>query len=140
MPDIDLTVEMQACQVNREFLARQGLLKGRNRVYLVPYPRSGNTPVREYFSILQGRRSCLSRLAQDVHCAVRITVAVEPIPMSRQSCHGGRTAFHHGPKMRTLEAIESTSGPLDVHPSITRPSADARFTGISGEIVGTPTA
>ena len=43
MPDIDLTVEMQARQVNREFLARQGLLKGRNRVYLVPYPRSGNT-------------------------------------------------------------------------------------------------
>lgn len=31
------------------------LLRGRRRLYLVSYPRSGNTLVRAYFSLLQGR-------------------------------------------------------------------------------------
>ena len=55
MPDIDPTVEARARQTNKEFLDRGGLRTGRSRIYLVSYPRSGNTLVRAYFSILQGR-------------------------------------------------------------------------------------
>lgn len=33
----------------------QDLLQGRRRIYLVSYPRSGNTLLRAYFSLLQGR-------------------------------------------------------------------------------------
>jgi hypothetical protein len=55
MPEIDTTVEIQARRTIKEFLDRRGLGTFRKRAYLVSYPRSGNTLLREYFSILQGR-------------------------------------------------------------------------------------
>src|ERR1019366_2237331 len=49
------SIEIQAREAIREFLVRRRLGANRSRVYLVSYPRSGNTLVRTYFSILQGR-------------------------------------------------------------------------------------
>ena len=51
----DPSIEREARQAIWDFLARARLGAGRRRVYLVSYPRSGSTLVREYFSILQGR-------------------------------------------------------------------------------------
>src|SRR5260370_288214 len=51
----DPAVENFARQAIEDFLARGGLSTHRRRVHLVSYPRSGNTLVRQYFSILQGR-------------------------------------------------------------------------------------
>jgi hypothetical protein len=55
MSETDPAVAIQARQTIKEFLARTGLSGKRRRAYLVSYPRSGNTLVREYFAILQGR-------------------------------------------------------------------------------------
>jgi hypothetical protein len=54
MPDTDPPVPMRARQTIRELLhhRRSG---ARTTAYLVSYPRSGNTLVREYLAILQGR-------------------------------------------------------------------------------------
>src|SRR6516164_3462010 len=54
MPESDPPVEIRARQAIREHLHdRQS--GARTTAYLVSYPRSGNTLVREYFAILQGR-------------------------------------------------------------------------------------
>ena len=55
MSAIDPEFEARARRSIMEFLARRGFRTGRRRVYLVSYPRSGNTLAREYFSLLQGR-------------------------------------------------------------------------------------
>src|SRR5690348_9178270 len=54
MPETDPTVEIRARQAIREFLY-QRRSRPRTMVYLASYPRSGNTLIREYFAILQGR-------------------------------------------------------------------------------------
>ncbi|MGP8122535.1 MAG: sulfotransferase domain-containing protein [Xanthobacteraceae bacterium] len=55
MSRTDPTIESKARQTIREFLDRKRRGAGGNRVYLVSYPRSGNTLAREYLAILQGR-------------------------------------------------------------------------------------
>jgi hypothetical protein len=54
MPGTNPTIESKARQTIKAFLDRRRS-GGRKRAYLVSYPRSGSTLVREYFSILQGR-------------------------------------------------------------------------------------
>lgn len=55
MPDIDPQTVLRARRAIEEDMVRRPRVSGRRTVYLVSYPRSGNTLVREYFSILQGR-------------------------------------------------------------------------------------
>ena len=54
MPENDPVVENQARQVIWDFLLERRR-SDRRRCYLVSYPRSGNTLVRDHFAILQGR-------------------------------------------------------------------------------------
>jgi hypothetical protein len=54
MPETDPPVETRARQTIREFLYRRRS-SAQATTYLVSYPRSGNTLLREYFAILQGR-------------------------------------------------------------------------------------
>jgi hypothetical protein len=61
----DPTAEMRGRQAIWDFLARNRLGAGRQKVNLVSYPRSGSTLAREYFAILQGRAQ-LSIYAGDV--------------------------------------------------------------------------
>lgn len=51
----DSTAEGYARQVIWQFLLERRSGGGRRRCYLVSYPRSGNTLVRDYFAVLQGR-------------------------------------------------------------------------------------
>jgi Sulfotransferase domain len=55
MPQTNPTLESKARQTIKAFLDRMRSGANRKRAYLVSYPRSGNTLVRRYFSILQGR-------------------------------------------------------------------------------------
>jgi hypothetical protein len=61
----DPAVESHARQVIWDFLLQRRSSGSRKRYYLVSYPRSGNTLVRAYFAILQGRAQ-LSVYAGDV--------------------------------------------------------------------------
>jgi hypothetical protein len=61
----DPAVENHARQVIWDFLLQRRSGESRKRYYLVSYPRSGNTLVRSYFAILQGRAQ-LSVYAGDV--------------------------------------------------------------------------
>lgn len=54
MPETDPPVEIRARQAISEHVHRRRS-GARTTAYLVSYPRSGNTLVREYFAILQGR-------------------------------------------------------------------------------------
>jgi hypothetical protein len=63
--EIDPAAEDRARQVIWDFLLERRSGAGRKRVYLVSYPRSGNTLVRDYFAVLQGRPQ-LSVYAGDV--------------------------------------------------------------------------
>jgi hypothetical protein len=74
------TIEEQARRVIWDFLARRRMSVARKKVYLVSYPRSGNTLAREYFSILQGR-SQLSIYDSDVVAATNaaLTQALDGI-------------------------------------------------------------
>jgi hypothetical protein len=54
MPGTDPAAEVRAHQAISEFLYRRRS-SAATKAYLVSYPRSGNTLVRKYFSILQGR-------------------------------------------------------------------------------------
>jgi hypothetical protein len=65
MTAIDPNFEGKARRTIQEQLVRGRLRAGRKLVYLVSYPRSGNTLVREYFALLQGRTQ-LSVYADDV--------------------------------------------------------------------------
>ncbi len=55
MSRTDATFEIMARRAIIAHLQRKRWSAGRQRVYLVSYPRSGSTLVREFFSILQGR-------------------------------------------------------------------------------------
>jgi hypothetical protein len=55
MAEIDPHIELKARRAIEEVMTRRLQGSGRSKAYLVSYPRSGNTLVREYFSILQGR-------------------------------------------------------------------------------------
>jgi hypothetical protein len=61
----DPEVESHARQIVWNFLLDRQSSHGRQRCYLVSYPRSGSTLVRDYFAILQGRPQ-LSIYAGDV--------------------------------------------------------------------------
>lgn len=63
--EADPAVETHARQVIWDFLLQRRAGGARRRYYLVSYPRSGNTLVRSYFAILQGRPQ-LSVYAGDV--------------------------------------------------------------------------
>lgn len=63
--DSGAAVEKHARQVIWEFLLQRRASESRKRCYLVSYPRSGNTLVRAYFAILQGRAQ-LSVYADDI--------------------------------------------------------------------------
>lgn len=63
--EIDPTIERHARQAIWDFLMQRRLRSGRPRCYLVSYPRSGSTLVRDYFAALQGRPQ-LSIYADDV--------------------------------------------------------------------------
>jgi len=54
MRDDDPSFEAEARRRIKQFLQSTGFRTRRKRFHLVSYPRSGNTLVREYFSILQG--------------------------------------------------------------------------------------
>jgi hypothetical protein len=63
--EIDPVTESHARQAIWDFLLERRLSSGRTRCYLVSYPRSGSTLVRDCFAVLQGRPQ-LSIYAGDV--------------------------------------------------------------------------
>jgi hypothetical protein len=65
MPETDPSTESRARQAIKDLFVQGKLRAGRKRAYLVSYPRSGSTLVREWLAILQGRQQ-LSVYASDV--------------------------------------------------------------------------
>ena len=84
MRKTDPSFESKARQAIAELLARGQLKAGRKHAYLVSYPRSGNTLVRSYFAILQGRPQA-SVYAADVVRAVNgpLTRALDHIALTK---------------------------------------------------------
>jgi len=82
MARLDPTVENHARQAIMDFLARRRLRTGARKVWLVSYPRSGSTLLRQYFSILQGCAQ-LSVYPDDVVSAksFAITHALGDVPL-----------------------------------------------------------
>jgi hypothetical protein len=93
---IDPNAENQARQAIWNFLLDRQARHGRKRCYLVSYPRSGSTLVRDYFAILQGRPQ-LSLYVDDV----------------LQSSGAGLTAA-----LAHVDVLKSHQMPPDDHPAI----------------------
>lgn len=93
---IDLKVVNHARQTIWNFLLDRQARHGRKRCYLVSYPRSGNTLVRDYFAILQGRPQ-LSVYAGDV------------VPSNNAALT---------PSLAHIDLVKSHHMPADDHPVI----------------------
>src|SRR5260370_22493288 len=102
MPWTDPTIKSKARQTNKAFLERRRSGANRKRAYLVSYPRSGSTLVREYFSILQGRPQ-LSVYDGDVVSSTNVALThsldhVEIIKSHQRPADGHAMIYlvHHG--------------------------------------------